>query len=172
MNPGLSDADRERMRRAGGRAERKMARDRQRVHERLAAERRRIEEPDGRDVEERAHRERFGPPTITGPDGVAVLLEVRLSGGARFTRLPPSRSGALGLAPELSGWGVNIVSAAALWQAVTRSCFVLFISAHGLQHRHRRIYIRDEGTAERMFAQAVAVVRSGGVTGLNQWAAY
>jgi hypothetical protein len=169
--PGLSDADRERLRR-----------EQQRVQKALAAERKRLEAERERQALaeakhqldqqlEQVHRRRFGPLQITGPDGVWVHLVVRPTGGARFRQEPPSRSGPLGLEPEYGRFSMsNVVVLVALAQAVTPFGFVLRIDAHGLQHRYRRRRVRDEDTAAVLFAEAARSVEAGGLAALRSWA--
>lgn len=161
----MSDADRGRLRRERERVAKIVSAERERLA--LAETKRRAEE----DLEEE-HRRRFGPQQITGPDGVWVDLVVRPTGGARFRREPPSRSGALGLPEEFSRFSLsNVVLLVAIAQAVTRFGFILKINAHGLERRYRRRRVRDEDTAAALFAAAVQAIESGGIAELREWAA-
>jgi hypothetical protein len=183
--PELSDADRERLRRERERVERKIAKDRDRIHAALAAERRRLDEAEARRSPEvaAAHLRAYGPATITGPDGVTVLLAVTASGRAKFRRPPeqPGDSGTVEAAGCLMEFGlfgfalVDVIGLAIgigylLRRYLTRSGFVLRIQAPGLERRHRKHRTGDEDTAAGLLAAAAAAITHGGVAALRRWA--
>lgn len=115
---------------------------------------------------EKEHRQRFGPTTLQGPDGVDVRLEVLATGQARFSAESPSIREANAPNP----YGVRTPSG--MMRALMRPGFVLTIRARGLPHRYRRHYVADEQTAARFFAEASSAVTSGGVAMLRWWATH
>jgi hypothetical protein len=115
---------------------------------------------------EKQHRQRFGPATLQGPDGVHVRLEVLATGQAQFAAETPS----IRQTNATRTYGVGTPSG--MRRAVMRPGFVLTIHARGIPHRSRWHLAADEQAAARFFAAASSAVTSGGVAMLRWWATH
>ncbi|NUR72343.1 MAG: hypothetical protein HOU81_16130 [Hamadaea sp.] len=165
---GLNDDQRRRLEREREKAERKMAKERQRIEPILAREHEHFLQEQAYAAAEAAHRTRFGPKTVTGPDHEPVQLEVRTAGQARFRDPPRSKSAWHGGAPD-DYKGLRLDVPISLWQLIAPDRFVLRIYAAGLKQRSHVVRLRDEDTAARLVTEMTAAVEARGLDGLRRW---
>jgi len=151
MSYGLSDRDRERLERS-----------RQEAAEKMAAERERLEQRKREEAEREAkaeeEKQRLGPRTVAGPDGVPVLLSVGPSGlaGAGVAD-PMDLEGCLVLLPvivvvALVGWLSHML--------VHRRGYSVYAKAEGRKVVKFREKSKD-AASQRLQQLAAAIERDG-----------
>jgi hypothetical protein len=140
------------------RAARVLAEERERIQPRLKAERSRIDRHRESLELDAKHRDIYGPKVVTGPDGIAVHLEVVTNGVNNWRNPPPFLRGPNGTPT----WGHMNEG----YRLVQRRGFLLRI---GWPSGHHRIFVRDEDAAAALFARAVREVEHSGFAGLRTW---
>lgn len=185
---GLSKADQRRLDRERARVQEKLAAERIKLEKRRAAEQQEAADRAAYEEAKAAHAARFGPLTVTGPDGVEVTMGVTPTGRASFSDPPqPPRSLRSGCgvdSPDVHDAETGLIILAivaavavatallaavgALFSQLRPGLFVLGAKAPDVKIVVRR---RDEDEAADLLRQARAAVADSGVTGLRTWAA-